>query len=554
MAALLTAFAAQCLLGMRVKSVTFDEPTYVAAGYVALTTGVDINPAHPPLVKYLLALPVALLGSTPAPAIPHWDEAKERPLAYGDAFLFDNRVDADTLLFAARSMIVALAVGLGILVWAWARRLYGPEAGLVALGAFAFSPNLLAHASLATLDLPLTAGVTAASYATWRALERPTRGAAVVAGIALGLALLIKATALLLLAVLPIEVGAAIARHRRDGRVTSPTSGGTRARRAATPPPPTPVPALVATTALMLAVAAAVVCLAYGPRQFGLATYAASVAQGVFNREAFMNRHYQAFCWGRYSPNAFWWYFLAAFVLKTPIPTLVASVATMGWLAITWRRVERRFAELFLVLPVTAFFVATAFSTDDLGLRYVLPVYPLLYVLIGGTTVALTRWIYARTSHRWQRAAAHTALATVALAYVGGTLAIFPDYLAFFNGLVCGPGDGIRYLDDSNIDWGQDFKQLAVYVHEHRIAPLTLLYNPLRLAPRLGRYYGVTYRMPSFDDIRHPKPGWFAVSAHLLQRPYLSNDPANLDLRFDWLDRYTPVAKIGYSIYLYHFD
>ena len=44
---LLIVFAAQCLLSMRLKSPTFDEPTYLAAGYVALTTGVDLNPAHP---------------------------------------------------------------------------------------------------------------------------------------------------------------------------------------------------------------------------------------------------------------------------------------------------------------------------------------------------------------------------------------------------------------------------------------------------------------------------------------------------------------------------
>jgi hypothetical protein len=58
----------------------------------------------------------------------------------------------------------------------------------------------------------------------------------------------------------------------------------------------------------------------------------------------------------------------------------------------------------------------------------------------------------------------------------------------------------------------------------------------------------------SFDEVQAPRPGWYAVSAHLLQRPRISAETGPGAIRFEWLDRYRPVAKIGWSIYLYRFE
>ncbi len=528
---LLAALTAQSVGSMRLKSVTYDEPIYLAAGWVATTTGIDLNPAHPPLMKYLIAAPLALAGSAPAAAIPNWDQAESNPRSYATSFLFENRADADTLLFAGRSAVVAVSVLLALVVWIWAWQLYGPLAATVSLGLYAFCPNIIAHSTLATLDLGVTAGIAVGSYAFWRAYRHPTPLAGIAAGAALATALLTKSSATVLLGLLPLQLGAAIVWHRR--------------RRSAD------ARALVVVTGVALLVAAAIIAVAYGPRTFGLAQYVAGFRLGVLDRDAFMNRKFQAFCWGRYSATGFPWYFLAAFVLKTPVPTLVATLASIVWLV--RRGPSRLFDELFLVLPIVAFFVVTAISRDDLGLRYILPVYPLLYVLIGGMTVAVYRWSRERLGSRgWRSRLAAAGMGSLAAGYVAGTVAIYPDHLAFFNGLFCGPAEGIRYLDDSNIDWGQDFKQLARYMREHDITQVIGLYHPIYLAPYVARYYGVALAPLSFDEVRQPGRGWYAVSAHLLQRPYVATDP--VPLRFDWLDRYTPVAKIGYSIYLYRFD
>ena len=188
---LLALLVAQCLLSMRLTSATFDEPSYLSAGYAALTTGVDINPAHPPLMKYLLALPLLVVGSAEVEAIPHWRGPLTKPLTFGASFLYENRADPDTMLFAARTAVVAVSLCLGALVWMWSRRLYGPGAALVSLALYVGCPNIIAHSSLATLDLGVSAGIGAALYAVWRMCTRPTLRTGVWAGVALATALLV---------------------------------------------------------------------------------------------------------------------------------------------------------------------------------------------------------------------------------------------------------------------------------------------------------------------------------------------------------------------------
>ena len=133
-----------------------------------------------------------------------------------------------------------------------------------------------------------------------------------------------------------------------------------------------------------------------------------------------------------------------------------------------------------------------------------------------------------------------------------GAARIHPDQLSYFNELVGGPTRGIEYLDDSNIDWGQDLKRLAEYVKAHDIRGLKLYYFGSYFLKPAAKHYGLEYAPMRFpQDIRDPAPGWYAVSAHLLQRPQLFSTS---DVRFDWLDRFQPQAVIGHSIYVYRFE
>jgi hypothetical protein len=163
---------------------------------------------------------------------------------------------------------------------------------------------------------------------------------------------------------------------------------------------------------------------------------------------------------------------------------------------------------------------------------------------------------------RW----AKRGLAGLACWYVLSSAWISPHYLAYFNELVGGPDRGSRYLVDSNLDWGQDLKGLKRYMDEHGIERVWLGY----FGQADPDYYGIAYDYlpsytifdrgndrPQFWDVdRIPlMPGMVAISATLLEGVYLPiNDPAKARAYFEEYRRMTPVAKIGYSIFIYRVE
>ena len=113
-------------------------------------------------------------------------------------------------------------------VYRWTVDLYGVLAGCVACALVAFSPNLLAHAGLATVDFALAALLTAAAYTAWRWCQAPSARRAAVAGCIAGFAVGSKYSAL---AYLPVFLTGFFLLSRWHGRAhTNP--GGTGAVRA----------------------------------------------------------------------------------------------------------------------------------------------------------------------------------------------------------------------------------------------------------------------------------------------------------------------------------
>jgi hypothetical protein len=66
----------------------------------------------------------------------------------------DSRVARGLRHFqVARLPTLAVAVMLGVVVFAWSRRLYGPAAGVLSLFLYVFDANILAHSRFITTDL-----------------------------------------------------------------------------------------------------------------------------------------------------------------------------------------------------------------------------------------------------------------------------------------------------------------------------------------------------------------------------------------------------------------
>ncbi|HKX16464.1 MAG TPA: hypothetical protein VJT33_00435 [bacterium] len=123
---------------------------------------------------------------------------------------------------------------------------------------------------------------------------------------------------------------------------------------------------------------------------------------------------------------------------------------------------------------------------------------------------------------------------------VVGTVRTYPSYLAYFNELIGGPGNGYKYLSLADLDWGQGLKDLSTYLRRNGITSVKLAYfgtdNPRR--------FGITYvrLLPG-----RPATGDLAVSVTSLVGTH-----AGCETAFTWLQKYEPRAKIDYSIFVYH--
>jgi len=562
------------------KFTTFDEPFYLVGGYSYLVTGDThmVNRYHPPLAQVLAALP--LLGlDLPSPAQdPAWrgpaDDSTSRALAL--SFLYRNVVPWRTILTRARLMIVGLGVVTGVLVFLWARELWGAGAGVLALVLYAFSPNLLAHARLTTTDFAVTGLSFGACYFAWRFFRQPGLLRLILAGLVLGLALLAKVSALVFAAALiPLCVLYVAVppreKCRRGGRY------GKLDDLLATSWPGRGALALVAVTAMLLVASGCIwlaffkakapgthresveqVCAIIGASSSagGLVeevSLLARVARATFPLVPWPRQYWQLLAWvlarsktghpaflaGEYSQTGWWYFFPVVLAVKTPLPTLIllATAAILGWSR------RRLFDRLFLLIPPMLFLAISMQAKINIGYRHILPVLP--FLIVFGSQVAGWRLTGVWRKVRW------VLVGLLAAWQVAGTVHVWPHYLAYFNETVGGPPQGYKYLVDSNLDWGQDLLGLRDYLRQHHIEKVKLAYFG-NVTPEALESLGISYEPVSGRGGGPPAPGVYAISATRLQGAYgVPSFSGESSPPFQWARKLEPEARIGYTIFIY---
>jgi hypothetical protein len=574
---LLAVFLSQAAVGIQGDSGTMDETVYLPAGYTYWTTGdFRLGAEHPPLAKLLVAAPLLLAGVRSLPeSHPAWGDARQ--WWYGREFLYAVN-DADRVLRLGRAAVVALGLLVGAAVYAWAGRLYGAGAGLLALVLYVFSPDVLAFARLATTDFPAAGFLFLSVFSLFTFLERPSVGRMGLTGMALGLALASRQTSLILLLVFPVLVlvwaigsvspgveGPAPPHGEPEGHMEG---GGPVVRRN--------IPGRRSLGQRVLGILGAA-GIAYGVlwTVYGFQAQATrrpdfeipwsllmSDPAGAMGAWVEWMRHYRllpdgylygivvhasgvlprcdTFLLGESSPDGWWYFFLATFFLKTPLSLLLLLAASL-W-TVGFRKQGSGRSEAFLLIPVLMIFAFVSAAGIQNGHRHLLPVYPFLFVLASRTAADLSRKV----------------LVTLVLWYLGASLWVFPHHLSYMNELVLGPGNGHRALVDSSLDWGQDLKRLRRYMDDQGIQKVKLSY--FGSAP--AEYYGIAYEpLPSFPPIGQvPESGTvslepsgvYAISATNLRGGCL--DPSVRQAFLDFFGGRVPDGQAGYSILIYRFD
>lgn len=421
---------------------TIDEPVYVGTAVVYVREhSLRFNPEHPPLGKLIIASGEVFAHPHLAPGF------KGDQGALGQRLLYESGNDPWRVMFWARLPVIVLTLLFGLVVFAFARELAGSAAGLTALALYAFSPDLIAHGSLATLDVPAAGFVLTSAWCAWRARRRP-RLYVPLAGAALGAAL---ATKMSTLPAVPVLLSLAawscvVARPGRERRERL-----VRAMAAAV------CVAVVATAvvwATYLAVdprlrwtAPAGLPQVHGLR--GLLTHWLPLPRpyrdGMRIQFGFEDQVWQGFLFGHLYSGSRWYYLPAALLVKTPLGALALWVLGTAVLV----RVPRlRSSAPYVLVPPLVLLAVAMGGARDLGVRYAIFV-PVFLAVAASALVALRRrWAYVVTG--------------VLVAFVAvSSLRTFPYYLPYSNEAFGGPARTHLRLHDSNVDWGQDLGRLA---------------------------------------------------------------------------------------------
>ncbi len=595
----------------RTDSMIVDELAHIPAGYGYVRyLDARLNPEHPPLLKALAGLPLLALRPVFPLDNPAWSSEVNSQWAVGGAFLFNTENNADRLVFAARLAPILLTLLLIFLLYWWAREYMGPRWALLPSLLFGLSPNVLAHGHYVTTDVAAAFGMVLATYFFLKFLREPSRPRLLYAGLATGIAMLMKfSTVLLLPYFLTLILVFYAASLVRDWPATH---AGERLHRFG-------VRAWHHLRAVVLIFIIAYVVVVYpvyflftwnypqakqasdtsyllgsfagGPAPAGemckpvrcLADFNVALSQNpvtrpfaqyllgvlmVMQRSSGGNTSYFL---GEVSSAGSHFYFPTVYALKEPLAVLLLMLGGLlaGLLSI-WRAardraknwgakflayLERDFTQFAMLLFVVFYWAYSVRSPLNIGFRHLFPTLPFIYMLIARAwqthvpDLRAKRWLYGALL-AW---------------FLLETAFAFPYYLSYFNELGGGTQNGYRYVTDSNYDWGQDFLRLVDFVKAHPEIDKIAVDHFGGVNP--GYYLGAKEAdwQSSKGDPADQGIHWLAVSVNTLQgaiqptAPGFVRDPQD---EYRWLADLRPIKpgmgnvpepdyRIGTSIFVY---
>lgn len=548
-------FAFQLWFHATRTSATTDEAPHVLAGYRVWQCGdFGINPEHPPLLKLLATIPLVSQDLIQ----PSWEcgskvTSKFESFQAGTLFLAKN--NADEILISARLMAALLSLLLAALVFLATREMFGRWEAIVALAILAFEPNLIAHGSLVTTDMALTVTMFAAVYALYRYGNSPTWFRFLLVGLATGAVLASKHSGILTLPILFALLLIDVLLSRRAETKTFITKQILRR---------------AAVFAGIVFIGFIILWASYGFRYYALPNRAETTlsiedflngtspeaadsisvrAIKAVNQTRILPESYtfgladvitkddEMFLLGKVYPTGRWFYFPAAFSIKTSVALLV--LLAFGLMTFQLYRNRRR-EMLFLLVPSLVFFAVSMTSGINIGVRHILPIYPFFIVIAAaGACVWSRKYLFVRYL-----------LIALLIFHAAAAFRTAPNYLAFANDFWGGTNNTHNLLANSNVEWGQNFKLVNEYlarenIKDCRIAPfgngeLILKYQPCRLMPG---DWGWNFTEQPVEIVPPVVEGTILLSTSVSP---LFNHP-----EFQPFADSKPIALIGGSIFVY---
>jgi len=567
------------ILSLKDETLTFDEPAHIGAGYsYLLKKEYRLNPEHPPLIKDIAAFPLLFLKLNFPEDHYAWEQ--KEPAFWWFQFDFGKELiykanQPEKIIFFSKLAMVLLLVFTGFYLFFETKNFFGKKIAILTLFFFSFSPTFLAHGRLVTTDVGASLGVLLATFNFLRFLNRPSKRNLFMAGVALGIALLIKFSLILLLPFLffisllfwflkkpqnlslfknliyfiLINIIALfliiipfyqlhVLNYEKERQIRD-----------------------IAFNLENLSFPNFIKNLNVKLTEInflrGLAHYLLGLLMAV-HRTASGNT---MFFLGEISAEGWRHYFPLVFLLKEPLALHLCFIISIIFLTLrlktiwkekTWEGVKNTSSSHFNLLALTIFLIiywlVSLKSKLNLGVRHLLPTFPFLYILVSFSIEKIVRGKYLKLK---------TAFFSFLFFWqIISVIKVFPHFLSYFNELIGGPKNGFLYTTDSNLDWGQDLKRLALWVKEQKIDKIYLDY----FGGGDPSYYLKEKYIP-WDGKNNPslikKPAFLAVSVNSLQsgRALQGKNFKEDTLFYYWLFKYEPpIYKVGYSIFVYFID
>ncbi len=603
--------AALMINAARGDSAIYDETAHIVAGYTSIhNLDARFNPEHPPLMKMLAALPLAFQNISFTTGGDYWTGVNQEWTA-GKDLLYQEGNNANQIIFTARLAPILITLLLILMIYLLALEIVGRWWALLPTLLVGLSPMILANGHYVTTDTGVAFGVLLALFYFIRFTLTQNRTNLILAGIAFGIAQALKFSALLLVPLFLIAFAAFLAVPLlREWSSLPPSAKQRKLWRSLSTYILSlagifiigyagiiyplyrittwnyPAAKQIADTGFLLQnsshriLADLTIGAAGDPILRPFADYSLGALMDV-QREDQGNT---AFFLGQVSSRGWHSYFPILYLMKESLPALMFVLLGLFlgcWHLAAQRHgtvreilsrigefIEVQFAEFCMILFVLLYAAVSISSPLNIGIRHILPIVPLFYILATG---AIKKWFAAEPKlvphTRMERAgnAAHAFFGTwgktllitaIVLWTATETLAASPYFLSYFNEIFGGTTGGYAYVVDSNFDWGQDLFRLQTWVKAN-LSPsdkIAVDYfgggDPSYTLGAQAVPWTSAEGDPSTQGIH-----WLAISANTLQEakgalaPDATRNPTD---EYIWLsDPYHPYAKAGTSIFIY---
>ena len=550
---------AQASLISLVKSPSWDEMSFIGYGRFMIERGslnFHLSVGEPVLNYYLNSLFLILLKVDDA----IWLKG-DYYVPISTEFIFHSGYEPKLILFLARLPNIILSILLAYFLFRCSKEMYGIKAGFFTLFLYSFSPMMLANIRVAQTELPMACFGFISLYYFWKFYNNPQLKYLILSSLTVSLAMLFKIPAI----VFVIVYTAFILLNKKPAFKNK-----------------------IATLVILFSIMFLTIWAAYGfqfqtikstlPEHYtgvvyqklekiengmlkGLGPYIFEEVPVPFPSfmaylgNVFRNadRGVTGYFFGQvFEPKEKpLYYFITAFLIKTPIPTLFFLLLTLIFLS---QIRSKKSTELLIVLPLMLLFLLLSINKQSYALRHMLVIYPLLFLFISKSANIKVK----------KQKIFNLFLILLSAWYLFSSVYVFPNHVSYFNEFVGGSKNGYKYLLSDNVDRGEDLSALKKYLTKNNIGRINLSYHG-NLDPI---EYGISYDyMPSacfqdwvpgslefaqncklnFTEDCSARKGIVAISVTNLQNRFLKNRSC-----FNWLKGNNPIRIIGNSIHVYN--